>query len=246
MQTSRITVRGRYYREANTPVNNGLRGVTLARIRRMFVLLPVVVVLSFASVAAAQEPSADAPHYEVPRAWEQLEPALAGEGYVATIFPLSSDPLCPTGADCIFQGGFAFGAALEWRWPKGLAMGIGYDAWFLDGNGVYELGVMHFVRGHIRYLFMHDRLLHPFVGASLGAFVFGDSFGVATAGIGLEGRVGVELELTESIALLVAVPLRAITSLPFQTERDRVERAQDIGVSFASALQIGMTIVDVP
>jgi hypothetical protein len=189
---------------------------------------------------------AQAEQFELPRAPYERDPTLAFEVHLASVFPVASAPICPPSADCVLGGGAGMGGSLERRWPFGVAVALAYDAWFLDGNGVYELSVMQAVGAQVRYYALAELIVHPFAGAGLSALVFGDTFRVETAGIGLELSLGVEIELTESFGLIFAVPWRLFSTLPFTTTHDRVDRAQDGGGNAAAAFQLGLSVVETP
>ncbi len=191
----------------------------------------------------AEEP---AEAFELPRAPDELDPLLAVEVHVAAVFPVARRPLCPPGSACVFAGGGGVGAGIERRWPTGVALGLAYDAWFLDSNSLYELGVMQMLSARLRYYFLPDGVLHPFVTGAVGALIFGDTLRIATVGVAVEPSVGAEIELTESIGLTAALPWRFFTTSPFQTTRDRVDRAEDPGVNVAVSFQLGLVIVDTP
>ncbi len=225
-------MRGRYYRKAPIGVNNG------------FPIAIFAVAVTLATVARADDPP---PHrFELPRAPLDLEPVLGGEAHFSVVAPISRAPLCPDGADCIFNAGVGVGGTIERRWVSGLALGLGYDVWLLDSSGVYELGIMQFVRATARYAFMPMNVVHPFIGVSIGALLFGDTLEVSTVGLEVEALGGIEVELTEAFGLWLAMPVRVLSTAAFVTRRDRVSRASDIGANLALALQAGIVVVDVP
>lgn len=212
------------------------------------------VLLTAVGTAGAQPP-AESPDqgtptgeaFELPRAPEELDPLLSVEVHVAAVVPVTRKPLCPPDVErCVFRGGGGVGGSIERRWPTGLALGLGYDAWFLDSDNVYELGVMQMLSARLRYYFLRESVLHPFVAGGAGALIFGDTLQIATVGVGVEAAVGVEIELTETIALAGVLPWRFFTTSPFQTTRDRAERAQEPGVNVAVSFQVGLVVVTAP
>lgn len=182
----------------------------------------------------------------VPRAPDELEPVLGVELHFSAAFPMFREPLCPGTAECIFGGGGGLGARLERRGSSSVVLAVGYDAWFLDSSGVYELGVMQQLSGSLRYRFSPHTLVSPFVAGAVGALIFGDTLKVATVGGALELAVGAEVELTESTSLVVGLPFRLFSTTSFTTPRDRVERAREFGINGALALQLGVLIQESP
>lgn len=219
-----------------------------------FPVLSMGLLLTAVGTAAAQSPPPPAEPepiageaFELPRAPEELDPLLAVEVHVAAVVPVTRKPLCPPEEErCVFRGGGGIGGSIERRWPLGLALGLGYDAWFLDSDNVYELGVMQMLSARLRYYFLRGSILHPFVAGGAGALIFGDTLRIATVGIAVEAVVGAEIELTETIALAAAVPWRFFTTSPFQTTRDRAERAREPGVNVALSFSVGLVVVTAP
>ena len=184
--------------------------------------------------------------FELPPVPIDIDPVLAVDVHFAAVFPIVRDPLCPADEKCVFAGGGGVGLGVERRWPTGVSLGLGYDAWFLDSNNVYELAVMQMLSARVKYYLLPESIVHPVVGAGIGALVFGDTLEIATLGVAGIASVGLEWELTESIALLVSVPFRFFTTSSFQTRRDRVERAEEPGLNIAASLQFGLVIVETP
>lgn len=129
---------------------------------------------------------------------------------------------------------------MERRWAYGLALGLGYDALFIDSSTVFELGVMQRVRATARYQFAQMSLLHPFVAISAFGMIFGESFQAATVGGGFEFAVGAEIELSASYALQIAVPFMFFGNTEFTSTRDNVRRGEDGSISSAAGLTLGL------
>jgi len=183
---------------------------------------------------------------ELPRRPDELPAALSIEVHLAAVASVASSALCPRGADCIFGSGGGVGGSLERRWPSGLALGLAYDAWFVESGGVWELGVLHVLSARIRWALLQSRSVHPFAWLGVGALVFGDTLRIATVGAAGDVAVGLEVEVTETIALSFALPFRVFTTAPFVTVRDRVPRADQAGVNVGFAIQAGLVIVATP
>ena len=67
-------------------------------------------------------------------------------------------------------------------------------------------------------------MVHPYVGAGVGAMLFGDTLRVASVGGVLDVLAGVEFELTETLSLTTGVQWRLFTLSSFESEPDGVGR----------------------
>ena len=175
-----------------------------------------------------------------------LGPYRALEFYTSLVFPLERTQLCPPTSECIFGGGGAVGARVEWRWPRGLALGLGYDLWLLDGNGVYEITTVQTLQGGVRYYGLRDQLVHPYVAVDVGVLLLGDAFRRNTVGASLEGAVGIELEITSTLAFTSRLAFRGFSTGPFRSRSDGVARADEFGVDIATTLTVGLVLSQVP
>ncbi|MBO6933599.1 MAG: hypothetical protein JJ863_01445 [Deltaproteobacteria bacterium] len=201
--------------------------------------------LAFAA-AAAFPATAFAEPFEEPPAPDEVGPRRAGELLVDAVFPILRSPLCPLEAQCIFGGGGGVGATLEWRFPRGLAAGFGYDVSFLDGSGVWELSTMQMIRGTIRYYGLQERLIHPYAGASAGLLLLGDTFTVGGVGGGIDLFAGAEVEITSGLSFTGAFSVRTFVTNEFTTDADHVTRADSFGLNVAIMLRFGLVLVEGP
>ena len=182
---------------------------------------------------------------EPPPPPEQRASLFGGEVHIQLVLPLR-DALCPGGESCLLNSGFGIGASIERRWSFGGALLLGYDLALLDSGGIYEVGTLQTVRVGVKWVVPLDRALKPYVEIAMGALLFGDTFGVATAGGALQLGLGGELELTEKLALAGGIVFRAFTTGAFISTTDRVPRGSDPGASLALLLQIGILFMDDP
>lgn len=189
---------------------------------------------------------AQASEFELPPPPDELPPHWAAQFDVAAVFPVRQGPLCPEGAACVFGGGAGVGAALDWRWPRGFAAGIGYDIWFLDGNGVYEITSMQTLGGRARFYGFPRHMFHPFIGASVGVVLFGDVFQRNAFGGSVEGVTGIELEITPTLTFTAALAARFFATGPFRSESDGVGRSDRFGLNGALALRFGLILAEAP
>lgn len=201
--------------------------------------------LALTSAALHASPAAAEP-FEEPPAPDEVGPRRAGELLVDAVFPIRRTTLCPLEAQCIFGGGGGVGATIEWRYPRGLAAGFGYDVSFLDGSGVWELSTLQMLRGTIRYYGMRERLIHPYAGASAGLLLLGDTFTVSGVGGGLDLFAGAEVEITSGLSFTGALSVRTFVTNEFTTAGDDVVRADTFGLNVAIMLRLGLVLVEGP
>lgn len=183
------------------------------------------------------------PRFEPPPAPDSLDPVLGGEVHIIAVAPIARAPLCPDDAACVFSGGGGVGLSLERRWPHGLSIMLGYEAWFLDSNNVYELAVLQGVRAMVRYLFFDRAAVHPFGAVGIGALIFGDTLTIAAIGGALDVGVGLEIELTETFSLVLMIPVRFFITSSFVTPRDSTPRAEEGGINSALSLHLGLAVL---
>jgi hypothetical protein len=169
-----------------------------------------------------------------------MTPAWGWELHAGTFIPLTEGSLCPEGSKCMFQSGGGIGGSGEYRWPFGLALAATYDIWFLEGGGVYELGIFQQLGAALRYYFMQSHRLHPYIGFGATGILFGDAARLGTGGVGVQGLFGVELELSSVLALTACVRLHAFLLDSFVTPRDRTHRGDWGEVYQAMSIQIGI------
>jgi hypothetical protein len=137
--------------------------------------------------------------------------------------------------------GGGVGASVERRWPAGFGVLVGYDAWFLDSDSVFELAVQQTLRAGVRYTTPTDYVFHPIFEMSAGAMVLGDIFTAQTGGVLLQGFSGVETELTETYGVRFGIGLRAFSHSTFRTTRDGVRRGDDKPFSESFFIEVGLT-----
>lgn len=207
----------------------------------------VLVWLAAAGVARAQdapeEPHPSAVHVDPPPAPEAREPELIAQVHLGTVIPLERTDICPGESLCVLGGGAIVGVEIERRWPFGLGVLVGYDAWFVDSGGVFELGVVQIVRAGVQYVFADEWSIHPAIHLGVGALVFGDTLLVSTVGGAAEVGASAELELTESVAITFGAQAWLFTTTPFTTGRDRTRRSEGLGLNAALQLNVGLSIL---
>ncbi len=168
-----------------------------------------------------------------------------GELHVQLVLPLAP-ALCPRDGGCLLNGGFGIGGSLERRWAFGVALLLGYDLALLDAEGIFEVSTLQTLRVGARWVVPLDTVLQPYAEFGVGAVLFGDSFGVATAGAALQLGVGGELELTPRMALVGGLVFRGFTTGAFSARADGEPGPRDPGANFALLVQVGILLLDDP
>jgi hypothetical protein len=221
-----------------------------ARARWLLMLLAVAIGLAqgHGRASAQDVPAPDATtrgamRLRLPPDPASREPELIAQVHLGAVLPLERNDICPGDALCVLGGGAVVGVEVERRWPFGLGVLVGYDAWFVESGGVFELGVVQVVRAGVKYVFGDDWLLHPAVQIGAGALIFGDTGQVSTVGGALDLGVSAELELTESVALTFGAQTWLFTTTPFTTSRDRTARSEGLGVNASIQLNVGLSIL---
>jgi hypothetical protein len=170
-------------------------------------------------------------------------PRLALEVHTVLTLPLDNAGLCPTGSGCVLQTGGGVGVSMERRWPSGFGVLVGYDAWFLDSDSVYELAVQQVLRSGMRYTTPTDFIFHPVFELSAGVMGLGDIFRIQTGGFLVQGFAGCETELTESFGVRFGIGMRAFSHSPFTTVRDGVRRGEQGRFSESFFIEVGLTVM---
>ncbi len=194
-------------------------------------------------LAHAQDEPRPVPHVSPPPPPETREPELLAQVHLGAVVPLLRNDICPGDSLCVLGAGGVIGVEIERRWPFGLGVLVAYDAWFVDSNGVFELGTVQIIRAALQYVFVTDWSIHPLIHLGAGALVFGDTFLVSTVGGALELGLGAELELTESVTFGFGVQGWLFTTTPFTTDRDRRTRSEGLGINAALQLNVGLSIL---
>ncbi len=196
---------------------------------------------SLALLSGASGARAEAPDFTPPPPPADAPPSLAGELRGDVIIPVANEPLCPSGSPCLLRSGGGFGGSLELRWPRGLALGVAYDAWFFNGRSVEELPSLQTFSVQLRHFFLATRELHPFLGGALGATLFGDRLRVDTGGVSLDAFLGLEAERSARVAFSGAGGVRVCGRAPY-TARDGTQRAEDFLANAVLFLRFGLVL----
>lgn len=172
----------------------------------------------------------------------EQEPVWALDVHASAIFPIERGAVCPAGASCVLGGGFGAGAYLLRRSPDGVGLLVGYEVWFFNGGGVYEVGALHSLRLGVRWTLDNRSIVQPLLQATVGAVLLTDPAQASTAG-GLVGAgTGLEIEVTRDVALSLTAELAFFSVAAFRT-RDGADRAADFGVNVALETSAGLVVV---
>lgn len=194
------------------------------------------------SAPAADGRAGRVPVLTPPPSPAEHEPVLLVDVYLGLVTPLERSDICPGGASCVLGGGAVVGGEIERRWAFGLGIFLGYEAWFVESGGVFELGTAQLIRAGLRFSFLESQVVHPAIHVGAGAMVFGDALFVSTVGGALDLGATTEIELTDSVAATVGAKTWLFTTGPFTT-RDEVERSQGAGINVALMLSVGLSIL---
>lgn len=201
---------------------------------RPFALGLVTAALSLAPAAARAE------GLEVYPAEEQ-DPSFALEVHGAVVMPFERSAVCPAAGECVLGTGFGAGGYFLGRLPGGLSLLAGYEVWLLDGGGVYEVSAIHSLRVGLRWILDPSARAQPFLQGTLGGLLLTDPAQASTAGGLVTLGAGLEVELTEAVALCFSGALDLFSLAGFAT-RDGVVRARDFAVNVGLEVQAGVVI----
>lgn len=167
--------------------------------------------------------------------WIQLHVGVSG------IAPFERSSICPRSFDCVLNGAVGLALTLVSQSARGLGTFASYDIWVADSDSAYEIGVLHALRGGLRYVLDDHGRVHPYLAGSLGLVAFGDPTSIATIGLAVIPAVGAEVELSEGASLIGELDGWGISTLAFRS-RDGVERSNGFGVNFYMRLTLGLLV----
>jgi hypothetical protein len=150
--------------------------------------------------------------------------------------------ICPGGHECVMNAGVGIGVTVEQRWPDRVGLLLSYDAWVVDSDSIYEIGLMHSFRIGLRYVLDASLNVHPFLEASVGFLAFGDTSQVAAVGGAVTAGGGAEVEISDSIAMLVDAELWTFATGSFET-RDGIRRSDGFGANLAVQISVGIEVL---
>jgi hypothetical protein len=159
------------------------------------------------------------------------------------VIPLSTKRLCPDGAGCIADAGWAVSVGFSYRFKSGVGLGFGYEFWLLTANGVYEVTVPQSFLGVLQYAFLPERRTHPVLRLRGGFLLLGPSFRVAALGGTAEIGAGGEVELASDMVFSFLVTGNVLRTGSFVTPADDVLRAATGTLDAMLVLRIGFNFL---
>lgn len=162
---------------------------------------------------------------------------------IGLVVPLSTERLCPAGAQCIADVGWAFEVGFSYRWSSGIGLGFGYEFWLLTANGVYSVTVPQSFLALFQVSFLPDRRTHPLVRLRGGPVLLGPSFRVDTVGGAAEIGAGAEVELTSDSVFSFLVTGNLLRTRSFVTPADGVLRGASGALDAMLVLRIGFNFI---
>jgi hypothetical protein len=157
--------------------------------------------------------------------------------------PVADRSLCPDGFECLFGVGWAIGFPFSYRWAKGTGLGVCYEFWVQNGNGVYEATVTQAFTAFLRQSFLLDRSVHPVLRLRGGFLMLGPSFRVATIGGTAEIAFGGEAEVTPTTLFTFLLGAQILRTRAFDTQADGARRSVTGGVDAALVLRVGIAFL---
>lgn len=207
----------------------------MQHLRLRIVILATLAFIAWPLCARAEEIEA----FEVPIPPEQAAPWWEFEVDASFLVPVERSTICPSGSECVLNGGLGLGARAFYRFPDGFSLLGAYDILAFDSDSVYEVSLIHALRVGVRYTLDSSTRVQPWIGATLGGLAFGAPDTIATGGAVITLAAGAHVELSESIALVGAAELWTIATGTFRT-RDGVERGVPFGVDVLVQFSLGL------
>ena len=169
-------------------------------------------------------------------------PAIWAEAHGDFVIPVETSSLCPPGVFCVFKLGGGVGGVLGARWRRGIGLGFGYDVWFMDSDGVYDVASLQSVLAVFQAGLLPTRRLHPVIRIDGGLAMFGQTFRAQALG-GIGGvAVGVEVEVTTRTVANVMLGAHFFGVQTFVSPQDGAQRGGN-GVDVALTIRLGFAFV---
>jgi hypothetical protein len=154
----------------------------------------------------------------------------------------SPGPIChASNAPCILGSGGGIVARAGWRPQDNLYIGGGYEFSKQDPNNLYRLGILQQARAELRRYFPTGLRTNPFVLGAAGLAAYGDEWTVDTWGVTAALGVGIEVELTATLHLAVAVAYRP---LYLRAWVDSSTTPHDAGVAHLVGVELALEAQD--
>lgn len=202
---------------------------------RAIVTLVVLAASAVAQAQAAEFAGVPSPEDDVPYGAYGIS---VGARIVA-----ASGSLCPDreGVTCVLGTGGGFALRASRRWPTGLGIEGGYEVFAHNTGDLYDPGLVQALFASARAEVATAGRVRPFGRAGIVLAALGDSFAPDTAGAGLDVAGGLEVELSQVLAISVAGTTRALWFLPFETQ-DGVGRSDGGVPTLLLGIEVGLVL----
>lgn len=159
---------------------------------------------------------------------------------------ISGGGVCPASATtpCILGPGIGVVVRMGYRTRGPWYWGGAYEATRHDSSNILRLAMLQQVRGELRYLLDQGNRLTPYAAAGLGAAMYGNEWGIDTAGPSLQAGGGLEFQASALAVVGLALSWRAV-ALRAWTDGTGQQRADDLlgmGLSHWLALDLVLEI----
>ena len=175
-------------------------------------------------------------------------PTAPGQSYVqfGVAFTVegvaSAGPICRTpSAPCILGSGGGIVARAGWRPMENLYIGGGYEFSKQDPDNLYRLGILAAGARRDRRYFPTGSRTNPFLMAAGGLAAYGDEWWVDTWGFTAAIGGGIELELSATLHLGVALAYRPVY---LRAWVDSSSTAHDSGVAHLVGIELALEAQD--
>jgi hypothetical protein len=189
---------------------------------------------------------------EVPQAQRpppnNLEYLVTGVALTGELVPSAGD-MCPEGdrvAPCIREGGGGLGIRAGYRTRGPWYAGGAYEFSRHESSNLLRLAILQQLRGELRYYLDLGTRATPYAGFGVGLVVYGNEWSADTGGLtGMLGP-GVELQVTQDLAVGCALYYRPMLFRGFTdtTGLRRADRALGFGVAHVAGFELIVELRD--
>lgn len=157
---------------------------------------------------------------------------------------LSGGGVCPATATtpCILGPGLGVTFRMGYRSRGPWYWGGAYEATRHDSSNILRLAMLQQVRGEARYLFDQGTRLTPYASGGVGAALYGNEWGIDTAGPSAQLGGGLEFQASATAVVGIALSWRAIV-LRAWTDGTGQARARDLfGMGVSQWLSLDLVL----
>ena len=198
--------------------------------------------VAFVRVARADQPAPNETNASKPehlaQAFIQLGLAFTGE------FVVAPGPICnfSNAPSCILNsgGGLTIRAGRRLRGP--LYFGAAYEFTKMDSSQLYRVAILQQFRAEGRYYLFTGRTVEPWFGATVGADVYGNLWGVDTGGPLFGTSVGTEFQVSTVFTLSIALSYHALFFSSFTDPANTARPPPGDGAGFAHLVGLDLIV----